>query len=561
MNVGDDDDDSDDYSDGSERRYAEWKEYLLSYVDSEDDSEDDSDGSEAEAAAAHERKVETMCASLQQNDSAVTTLFFSSAYPLTNQHALVLGESLQGNTHVSTLHLAIHHLVEEGGDEENDSVAPLLKFMRESKALLKVRLNGNADDLDDALLPVSIFRRFFLAIAENPSIDVLSLSGLTLPLEGFGVLLKTTQSLKFLELFMCGFVSVPARDDIAEALGENQTLERLEIQDDFVEPVLLHLGSHPRLRELKLHWSEDERPSHVDALVYFLCSSTTLELLDLCGYQFDKNLFEPLLESIRSSRSLTKLTLRTCKFDEESTLLFEQILEPKEGLTCIRELSIGLNIKFHELSTGNMAVNILAPNQVSDDGSKPGKITSLDLLDMRGSNNADLTLVCDALGANPTAIQLQFLRFGNINTTGCDALIRSLPKLLYLKQLSVESVVPGVSSENLLCALRENGSLLGADIGPVQYTERPLFNERESRLVQSYCKRNEVIPTLVAKPRLCHDGDNDDRTDLGLFPTLFAAAKQAPRTAPNHVLIGLLAARDSIGPSGGGERFFPDHNM
>jgi hypothetical protein len=70
-----------------------------------------------------------------------------------------------------------------------------------------------------------------------------------------------------------------------------------------------------------------------------------------------------------------------------------------------------------------------------------------------------------------------------------------------------------------------------------------------------------MIPTLVTKPQLHHINNEDrDRTDLALFPTLFGVAKQAPRTAPNQMLIGLLASGDSIGPNkSGGKRSRPDH--
>ena len=72
------------------------------------------------------------------------------------------------------------------------------------------------------------------------------------------------------------------------------------------------------------------------------------------------------------------------------------------------------------------------------------------------------------------------------------------------------------------------------------------FNEAESCHIQSYCKRNEAIPILVAMVRL-DKGNDVDKTDLSLLPMLFQSAKQAPRAAPNAMLIGLLAARSDLG--------------
>ena len=69
-----------------------------------------------------------------------------------------------------------------------------------------------------------------------------------------------------------------------------------------------------------------------------------------------------------------------------------------------------------------------------------------------------------------------------------------------------------------------------------------------------YCKRNKTIPALVAKPRLGDDDEKDsDKTDRFLFPTLFDLSQQARRTAPNSMLIGLLALGGSIGPRDGEE--------
>jgi hypothetical protein len=63
---------------------------------------------------------------------------------------------------------------------------------------------------------------------------------------------------------------------------------------------------------------------------------------------------------------------------------------------------------------------------------------------------------------------------------------------------------------------------------------------------------------LIAKPRL-NEGDTS-ATDHCLFPTLFASAKQAPRTALTVMLNGLLIAGDSIGAKSGIKRLCTDKN-
>lgn len=66
-----------------------------------------------------------------------------------------------------------------------------------------------------------------------------------------------------------------------------------------------------------------------------------------------------------------------------------------------------------------------------------------------------------------------------------------------------------------------------------------LFDEAESRRIQSYCRRNR-IPRLLQRLQI---DNNDDETDLWLLPKLFGAVKQ-----PNTILLGLLVAGNIIGP-------------
>jgi hypothetical protein len=146
----------------------------------------------------------------------------------------------------------------------------------------------------------------------------------------------------------------------------------------------------------------------------------------------------------------------------------------------------------------------------------------------------------------------------------------SLPKLIYLKELSILNVEADVVNrspthkERLLLALKQNGSLHCVKItrnnGPQglyarydrqELAERTVFTDKDSHRFQLYCKRNHSVPSLVANARL---KDDDDKTDRCLFPKLFKAAKQAPRTAPNSFLIGLLSLGDTVGRHHDGKR-------
>jgi hypothetical protein len=376
-----------------------------------------------------------------------------------------------------------------------------------------------------------------------------------------------------LKLYCCGFGNAESRDLVSKGLIANQSLESLTIEleeddPDLVEPVLLRLGSHPRLRELNLDCGDAlQSLEHADALALFLRSSTTLEHLKLASYVFVKGLLEPLVEGIQSSKSLAKLTIFNCTFDLESTRLFQSILELQnsENQNSIRKLVIGHANTFAS-PIGQVVVNMLRPEEEQEAATK--KVVSLEELDMTGDMNgvvpfrsADFVEICGALGANSADIQLQQFRYGRIDNEGCEALTACLPKLLYLKALSIRDIAQHVTlskMKELIGGLRRNGSLNDVDIvrradGYGQQVR--FFTEDQLRRVQFYCKRNETRPALVANPRLGDSEEEDsDETDISMFPTIFGLAQQAPRTAPTHMLLGLLSLGDVAGQRSDGKR-------
>lgn len=160
--------------------------------------------------------------------------------------------------------------------------------------------------------------------------------------------------------------------------------------------------------------------------------------------------------------------------------------------------------------------------------------SSLQVPDLRGAH--DLEQFFPAWAANASGIRLPCLHYCQQSYASTESLIGCLPKLVHLKQLSMSYVVRAISNRSIIDALRQNGSM--------QQTEMlrgidDLISETESIQVQSYCKRNKMIPILATQ---CHPDD------LPILPLLFWSAKQAPRTAPNAILIALLVAGDSIGP-------------
>jgi hypothetical protein len=502
-----------------------------------------------------ELTFEDLCLALRRNDPSVTEVVggrhrqgFINPVKLTNANARRLGVALQGNSHVTSIVLDLFPFEEDAAD--SDSAALLLQFIRDSPSLQDVKLGRFylGHTMSDPIL-----RPFFFAIAENSVIQKLELRSVAIDLIGFVTLMKRAQSLNELIIFHCDFGNVAARELAAKALGAHLTLESLNIQTlhddrDMVKPFLLHLGTHPCLRELTL-WCAGDPPSlgHVDAVAYFLRTSRTLVTLFLYEYKFNKDIFEPILKGIHLSESLTCLRIESCSFDLESTMLFQDILKPKNDDSTIRELLLG-EVTFDQRPLGSVVATILSPKQVDDvNGSKKGEILSLDMLVIRGKPDDDLQSFFEILGDKATSMRLQCVRLngGRLDLSGCDALAACLPKLIYLSKLAILNVAApalngsSVHKKRLLGALKQNWSLLDVQMTTSQseIDERRLFTGNDLWHLHLYIKRNRTIPALVA----------DSTMDRYLFPKLFEAAKQAPRTAPNSILIGLLALGDTVG--------------
>ena len=200
---------------------------------------------------------ELLCHALRRNEPYPTHLD-SVHYRNIPQYGRRLGEALQGNHCVSSMYLDVNSLL--GFDNEegaHNSVALLLRYIRESEAMREVVLRGDGQDGRVELIATTLVPLFLLAIAENPCIVEFNLA-MMLNMEPFAealsLLLRTTRSLKTSSITLGPFQKPASRELVAEAFGANQTLDTLTFTDnsdtDTLEYVLLCLGSHPCLREL-----------------------------------------------------------------------------------------------------------------------------------------------------------------------------------------------------------------------------------------------------------------------------------------------------------------------
>jgi hypothetical protein len=130
---------------------------------------------------------------------------------------------------------------------------------------------------------------------------------------------------------------------------------------------------------------------------------------------------------------------------------------------------------------------------------------------------------------------------------------------LEIQSLRHDEPVPG----HFMSALRQNGSLW-----TVQYEiDLRVQTLAIGRYLNAITTRNQVTRQLLTEVLRENPatGDDCDATSIAsnphhhdhhhhhprlfvLCPTLFAVAKQAPRMAPNTLLIGLLTSKDGLGP-------------
>lgn len=499
-----------------------------------------------------ERDFRALCETVEKNDPAVTVVDLS-ALPLltfTNVEARRLGTALHGNSHVTFLSFNLSYLADfqgtdDDGDEGDDAIVPLLRFFSESSALKVVCM---ADY--DCCASVTVLRRFFLAMAESSAIQELTLDCLDVHPEGLDTLLQTTRTLMKLTLHWCDWgANAVSHELVAAAMGANQTLECLVIENssrvDLATPVLWSLGPHPRIRSVRVDCGTSLPSTHlVDAMTYFTSTSKTLELFEMSEFCWNKSTLEAVVKGIQSNPQVTSVSFDSCIFALESTVVF-------------RDLLLGYRSVGVEQPAVDLMDDILQMN--------PCSLTTLTIRSCHFHDAASVNEVAEAIGsssstANSTLHSLTIENSDEVDLV--EPVLEHLGSHFKLRKLTLNYGRHASVSRNLLRAMRRNGSLHTV----VLLGEPPnVVDEPTWKLVQCYCERNQCIPIVVANPRF-QDDQNDveavvgidvrlpnhenhrDRTYQYLFPTLFAAAMQAPRIAPNTLLVGLCALGDLVGP-------------
>jgi hypothetical protein len=379
-----------------------------------------------------------------------------------------------------------------------------------------------------------------MALADSPSLQELLIFSSRFPptVHAVARLLLTTRTLQSLATDLTFMQQVENHADqvlLAQAFENNRSLETLTLycifSDASADLILAHLGAHSTLRCLKLklgllsHW--------INSLGQLIVTTCTLQELHLHAHHFAEDEMLVFVNALRSSVSVASLHLSRCRLDVSASQLFVEFVQslrnPKEPIgSRVRELlleqcSVGdldNEEDVRERDIGEMAATMLVDS-------------SLQALHLVG-RRVDYVTFFALLTAHSARINIPYLKFGCLLDVEMNVLLHYLATCLHLRELVVRMEPTSSHSRSLCRTLCQSGSLYRVDVcyGMYDSLGGPVLTARESRMVESACDRNRLVPQMLAFAT--------DQAGLGLFPSLFRVARQAPRTALNNMLIGLL---------------------
>jgi hypothetical protein len=164
--------------------------------------------------------------------------------------------------------------------------------------------------------------------------------------------------------------------------------------------------------------------------------------------------------------------------------------------------------------------------------------SSLEVLRIERYDHIEIADFFEDLQNVSSRVYLSDLQLDRLSSAEFDAMVGYLRVSVNLQHISVDDVNEDVQfSSQLLTALRSNGTLR-------QFTVRDeeFWTQVGAHHIRAVCQRNRNLPELFGTPS--RTSDSNARKDCTLFPTLCVCAQQAPVTAIQNMLIGLLAFGD-----------------
>jgi hypothetical protein len=488
---------------------------------------------------------EHMCFLLKYNNPLLDTVQLDAeSYPI--GYGRALGKAILDNTIVAAIGLNVRKLIRFGEEAEHattetsSSASPLLRYLTNSQTLRKVTLNdGERHYLIDRLSGLLV-----RAVARNPNVFEFYCN-VWLPPTSLAHLMQTTVSITRLELAVRDFYvddsDVDTCQMVTAAFEANRTLEVIVLDwiknsTELVNAVLAGLVNHPFLQAIGISSRTGNMPLLRTLPSLLQSAHSKIGHVTLARHLFDGTTWTELCESLRSpsrTRVLETLSLEGCAFDQSATQCFIASLQPDHGHhPTVRELRFKLDqdsSTFAQIPFGRFMTELAV-------ASPPG----IECLTVINGPRCpmDLMVLYERLEQRKMVVDMK-LNCLHLRGHFCqDGLARCLPNQTNLRELIIDSFLPCENKLKFLDGLQRNGSLYC-----ISLTESPplFLSQRELNLARAYCHRNRNAPALLAS----RDATGGPIHGW-LFPLVFATTQPAARTAPNTMLIGLLADVDCI---------------
>jgi hypothetical protein len=487
------------------------------------------------------QSVNSQLALLSGNPPTLTEFNLEEHTRPTRNYFRLLGEALQGNTHVSSLHLNIGT---EWMDLDISSIhaSPVLSFLRSSASLRKVVLHGRTVlDVDE-----EVIRCFFESIVENPSIEDLIVNEYSISAAVVRILESTTCSFRSLTLPVW---DADQSNAVAAVLRAHQTLERIRLvfmqEVDFdgeLSVIVKSLFHHGSLRDLEIevYLAIEDHTHFVNATSMALLEATTkLDSLTV-NFTFSESGAQRFAKALMQHESLTRLTLVDASFDNDKAMsAFVAIMKARSAMKGFSELSFKIDDDLFFETFGRLPGSYIANLLCGPCGSFVKVLRVDTFAALKGlwsgmeatKGYQSRVLYCIKM---PTVINETdnnelpdpidvALRKSN------RAMVRLIPDLLYLRELWLGQVPHDV--DVFVCAMQKNSSLHGVWFNPdVGFGEL----EYVEYFLRVFGERNAKLPALLVGHQQLQPENNAhslEHSTICLLPELFSAAQQMPRVA------------------------------
>jgi hypothetical protein len=405
-----------------------------------------------------------------------------------------------------------------------------LEFVQGSETLETIILVGD--------FSLTFMGLFFHAVQRSGSMDMMIIGWALIPVHSLRELLQGTTSLTRLDISSCRF---DQPEQVSGCLANNETVEVLRItpiEGAFLGPLLSGIGSLSRLQTLALQsssvagrTSSAEFCSQVGRL---LESALLPKTLCLTGCAFQVHHCGPLARGIRNSRSVEKLRLLSCLFDEGSTNLLHQAFQATSSIQVLEVGAITSTVTKFGRPLGDVLSHIARRQDSS--------LKKLVFSDLSHWKQTDFVTSLKAL-EGPSRIECLEMHGGGqgLPIEKLEALVESLPRMPGLRKL--EMTLPPAASrelvERFLKAIRRNGSLVEVTVGGIEGDDQAALTH--------VCERNDGLQQFVA---------STVTVPLSLWPRIFVRALECD-LGSELVFRVLLSVADSVGSSGSGKRRRP----